>query len=164
MPDPITAFQELFARVPEVLQPLVVVLAGAVPYVEGEGSTVIGVLGGLHPVLAGTAAILGNLLCVVVVVLLGSRIRAAVVARSRRPHKPKAPSKGHQRSRRLFLRFGVPGVSLLGPIALPTQFTSAALVASGVAKGRVIVWQVIAITVWTVAFTVLATGVLSVTR
>ncbi len=163
MSNPFAAFQELVAQVPDVLQPLIIALAGAVPYVEGEGAAVIGVIGGLHPLLAATAAAAGNLICVVVVVLLGSRIRDAVSGRLRRRRTPEKSSKGRERFRRLFLRFGVPGASLLGPIALPTQLTSATLVASGVGKGRVILWQAIAIVLWTAAVTLAATGMLTVT-
>jgi len=55
----------------------------------------------------------------------------------------------------------VPGASLLGPLALPTQFTSAALVSAGVSKGWILVWQAIAICLWTTITTLIATGVLA---
>lgn len=158
----IARFQELVAQVPDVLQPLIVALAGTIPFIEGEVSSVIGILGGLHPVVAAVAGASGNLLCVVVVVLLGSRIRGAVANRSGKSKPSREPSKGRARLRRLIERFGVPGASLLGPLALPTQLTSATLVAAGVPKGRVILWQAIAIVLWTTAVTVLASGAVNV--
>jgi hypothetical protein len=78
---PFTWFQELVGQVPEAVQPLVIALAGAVPFIEGEGSAALGIIGGVHPVVAALAGVVGNLLCVVVVVLLGSRIREALVRR-----------------------------------------------------------------------------------
>ena len=76
------------------------------------------------------------------------------------PAKPE--SKGRQRFRRFLIRFGVPGASLLGPLALPTQFTSAMLIASGVSRRWVLLWQGIAIIIWTGVTTLVATGVLAV--
>ena len=204
---PFAWFQELVGQVPELVQPLVIALAGAVPFIEGEGSAVLGIIGGVHPVVAALAGIVGNLVCVVAVVLLGSRIREAAVARSRRgrgeqsagavpvgtgagasgvspeargvtvdtaagtpapmaasdvdaaPTKPE--KKGQARLRRWLVKFGVPGASLLAPLALPTMFTAATLVGSGVSKSWVILWHAIAIVLWTTAVTLLATGLVS---
>lgn len=163
--DLIIRFQELVAVVPAVVQPLIIALAAAVPFVEGEVSSMIGVIGGLNPFVAAAAGIAGNLLCVVGVVLATARVRSAVVARVGRrgePDEPPAPqSKGRQRLARLLVRFGVPGASLLGPVALPTQLTSATLIASGVSVPRVLMWQAAAIVLWTTIATLSATGFLA---
>ncbi|WP_199539006.1 hypothetical protein [Desertihabitans brevis] len=175
----ISRFQDLVAQVPDLVQPLIVLLAGAVPFVEGEGGAVVGVLGGLHPVVAAVAAGTGNLLCVLGVVVLTSRARAAVVTRrsdrvavgagAAAPEgeegtnlaapagagaKPK--SNGRQRFDRWLVRFGVPGASLLGPLAVPTPFTAALLVGSGTPRGWVLLWQAVAIVLWTTVATVSA--------
>lgn len=183
MSNPYEGFQELVAEVPTLVQPLIVALAGMVPYIEGEGAAALGVIAGLNPVVAGLAAAAGNIIAVVLVVLLGSRARTAVVsARSRRATPTTTPSasttatatttmtatrevepvsKGRQRLSRWLVRFGVPGASLLAPLALPTMLTAATFVASGVRKEWVILWQVIAIVLWTGAVTLLATGILA---
>ncbi|MBN6042224.1 hypothetical protein [Amycolatopsis sp. 195334CR] len=155
-------FQELVGQVPEFIQPVIVALAGAVPAIEGEVASLIGVLGGLHPVVAGIAAAAGNFLCVLVVVLLTSKARAAVVSHHRAAHaedeaKPAKPeSKGRRRFKKALARFGVPGASLLGPLAIPTQFMSAMLVAGGTPRTRVLFWQAVAIVLWTTVATVSA--------
>lgn len=163
--DLIRGFQDLVAQVPEVVQPLVVMLAGMIPFIEGEGGAPIGVIGGIHPIVAGIAAAAGNFLAVLVVVLVTSRTREAVVARrsggsggvATLEHEPpaKPESKGKQRFKRWLVRFGVPGASLLGPLAIPTHFTAATLVGSGVARGWVLLWQGIAIVLWTTLTTTL---------
>lgn len=180
----VAGFQNLVAQVPEVVQPLIVALAGTVPFIEGEGSAAIGVIGGVHPIAAGIAGAAGNMIAVTIVVLLGARIREAAVARRRRaaavrerelvgaggveggdasPSEPAKPeSKGRRRVRQWLTRFGVPGASLLAPLALPTHFTAATLVASSVPKGWVLLWQAIAIVVWTTLLVVLASGLLAV--
>ncbi len=180
--------QNLTSQVPFLIQPLIIAAAAAIPFVEGELASVLGVWAGLPPVLAAGAAIVGNFASVFVVVLFGARIRERIVARrSRRselvaagpagpagaagadgvggPNEPdveaKPESKGVRRFKTFLVRFGVPGASLLGPLAIPTQFTSAFLVSTGVAKSWVLLWQGIAIVLWTTLTTLIATGVLA---
>lgn len=180
----ITWLQSMLAQVPELVQPLIIALAGAIPFVEGELASTLGVWAGLNPFVAFFAAAIGNFLCVLGVVVVSSRAREAVVARRARnasatvdasgaggvavleeveldEFNAKPESKGRQRFKKFLVRFGVPGASILGPLALPTQFTSAMLVASGVNKGWVLLWQAVAIVLWTGLTTAIATGVLA---
>jgi hypothetical protein len=53
------------------------------------------------------------------------------------------------------VRFGVPGASLLGPLAIPTQFTAAILVAGGSPRRWVLLWQAVSIALWTTVITVM---------
>jgi len=175
--------QNLASEVPLFVQPLIVALAAAIPFIEGELASVLGVWAGLHPIVAAVAAVSGNFLSVLLVVFFGARIRAAILARRARraqavpvaaasggamdlhaegtEPETKPESKGVQRLKRFLVRFGVPGASILGPLALPTQFTAAVLVSTGVSKQWVLLWQAIAIVLWTSVTTLIATGVLS---
>lgn len=58
-------------------------------------------------------------------------------------------------------RYGVPGVSLLGPLLLPTHFTATMLAASGVGKTRILIWQALAIIAWTTLTALIASGVMN---
>ncbi|MEV4901251.1 small multidrug efflux protein [Citricoccus sp. NPDC055426] len=164
----IRGFQDLVAHVPELVQPFVVMLAGVVPFVEGEVAALVGVVGGINPIIAGVSAAAGNFLSVLLVVLLTSRARTAVVDR-RAVRVPvavgavssaealpveKPESKGRAKFKRWLVRFGVPGASILGPLAIPTQFTSAMLVAGGTSRAWVLLWQAVAIAIWTTVSTV----------
>jgi len=184
----IETFQDLVAQVPDLLQPLIVAAAGAVPFIEGEGAATIGIIGGVNPVVAAIAGIVGNFLCVTVLVLLAARTRSAVVThhRERRVVAAGAPgassttgavtdaapahdqdarvSARKAKFQRALERYGVPGVSLLGPLLLPTQFTATMLAGVGVGAARILVWQGVAIVGWTTVLTLVVTGVLSVAR
>ncbi|SMX82661.1 hypothetical protein BI49514_01638 [Brevibacterium iodinum ATCC 49514] len=48
-------FQGLAAQVPDLFQPFIIAAAGAIPFIEGEISSIIGVWAGMNPVLAGIA-------------------------------------------------------------------------------------------------------------
>jgi hypothetical protein len=171
--------QDFVNQVPEVLQPVGVGLVGMIPYVEGEGAAALGIIAGVNPIVAGIAGAVGNFLSVLVVVLLSSGVRQQVIARrtgggpggtvqtleapgSTPGSTPRSArqAKGQTRLRGWLTRFGVPGASLLAPLALPTQLTAAFFVATGVSKQRVLLWQAIAIIVWTAAVAAAATGVL----
>jgi len=155
----IGVFQDLVAQVPDILQPVIVALAGAVPFIEGEGGAAIGIIGGIHPVVAALSAAVGNFLCVAIIVLLGSRVRTAVTSRG--AADAPEPSPRRAKFQRAFHRYGTPGVSLLGPLLLPTQFTAAALTTAGVPPRTVLFWQGAAIVVWTSLITLLITGVIT---
>ncbi len=172
--------QDLMSQVPILVQPLIVAAAAAIPFLEAELASVLGVWAGLNPFIAAGAAMAGNFASVFVVVFFGARIRAAIIARRARraelvtagqpagglerpgdPVEPKPESKGVRRFKKFLVRFGVPGASILGPLAIPTQFTSAFLVSTGVSKGWVLLWQGVAIFLWTTLTTLIATGVLA---
>ena len=174
----IETFQDIVAQVPEFLQPVIVALAGAVPFIEGEGAVTIGILGGIHPVIAAAAAMIGNFLCVAILVYLSAGARDAIVTRHRAKVASRelaagggvaleefavtaAPSARAEKFQRALVRYGVPGVSLLGPLLLPTQFTATMLAAAGVSKPRILLWQGIAIFGWTTAFAIIIGAVVT---
>lgn len=207
MNNPYEGLQNFIEQVPEILQPLIVAVAAAIPYIEGEGAAALGIIAGINPVVAAIAGAAGNILCVIAVVFLGSRIRERALARRgatqadgpvavaplhgasagtvfrsdafgtgpistreqpatdndvRDPNaKQTRREKGRARLSRWMVRFGVPGASILAPLALPTMLTAAFFVASGVPRQWVILWQAIAIVLWTGAVALAATGVLA---
>ena len=58
----------------------------------------------------------------------------------------------------------MPGVSLLGPLLLPTQFTATMLAPAGVGKVRILILQTIAIIGWTTTVAVIVGGVVYAVR
>lgn len=180
MSSPYEGLQDFVQQLPDFLQPLIVAGLGAIPYVEGEGAATIGIIVGINPVVAAVAAAAGNILCVLAVVMLGARVRESVVARrattaggvvvADAPRESAEESvdgqqtrraKGRRRLRRWLVRFGVPGASILAPLALPTQLTAAFFVASGVKRGWVMLWQIVAIVLWTGLVAAAATGLVN---
>lgn len=149
----IDALQELTASLPAVLQWLGVLVVSAIPFVESYFGSVIGILAGIHPFIAVALAVVGNVLSMLVFVATAHKVRSKVTAN--RTVKEISPRQEKLRAR--LERYGVPGVSLLSQLLLPSQFTASALISFGAAKNTVILWQIISITVWGVAFAVLGT-------
>ena len=148
----IDALQDFTASLPAVLQWVGVLLAAAIPFVESYFASVIGVLAGINPAIAVAAAVVGNVLSMLVFVLSAHNLRSKVVSGKR----PRELSPRRQKLRQQFDKYGVAGVSLLGQTILPSQITSAAMVSFGASKNAVILWQIISITLWGTAFGILA--------
>jgi hypothetical protein len=185
--DLVEALQNLLGQVPEIVRPLIVAVAGAIPFIEGEGGAAIGILGGINPVAAAVAAMAGNFLVVTALVLLSSGARNAVVTRRQekvlahagapvrvgstleippgtRTDDSRSSAARRAKFQRSYERYGVPGVSLLGPLLLPTHFTATMLAASGVGKTRILIWQALAIIAWTTLTALVISGVLGAVR
>lgn len=162
----ITSLQNLVGQVPEVIQPLILVLAGAIPTIEGDVAAMIGIVSGINPILAGISAAAGNFLSVLVIVFVTSGARSAIANRrvqidtdtattitldAPKSGKPESESrkKGREKFKKYFDRYGVPGASIFGPLALPSQVTSAILVASGSSRAGVLFWHAVSIAIWT---------------
>lgn len=145
----IQGLQDFTGSLPEWLQWAGIVLAGAIPFVESYLGSVVGVLAGLPLPVAISMAVLGNVITMLLVVLGADAVRSRVTQDA-----PESPRRRKLRER--FDRYGVAGVSLLGQTILPSQITSGAMVSFGTSRNVVIVWQVISIILWGVAFGLLA--------
>jgi len=148
----VESLQELTDGLPAIVQWIGVVLAGAIPFVESYFASVIGILAGLNPVVAVVAAVLGNVVAVLVVILLTDRTRNRLTRPQADADADAEPSPRRQRLRRMFDRYGVPGVALVGPSVLPSHLTSAALVSFGAPARAVAGWHVVSIVLWGTAF------------
>lgn len=155
--DMIDTLQQFVVSQPEGLKWFAIAVISAIPSVEVYFGTAIGVVAGLPPIVAASAAITGNVIAVFGVIMISRAIRG----RARRPDtRPVTPRRA--RAARLFSRFGVPGVSLL---VHPTQISAAALIGFGAQWRTVALWQLISIVAWgSLVATVVSIGGVLITR
>lgn len=149
--------QEFAAGFPDWASWTAVLLISAIPFVESYFGSAIGIAIGLPAGIAVAAAVVGNAISMFGFVVSADRARKALRQRQEQTDtEPVAPKR--VRLRRLFDRFGVPGVSLLGQTVLPSQITSAAMVGFGARTRSVISWQIVSIILWGVIFAALASA------
>ena len=129
-----------------------VMLAAAIPFIESYFGTLIGAIAGVPLPIAVLAAVAGNVVSMLVFVFVASAARQKVLARRGADAATDAPSPRREKVKRMFDRFGVPGVSLLGQTVLPSQITSGMMVSFGASRNAVIFWQVVSIIIWAVIF------------
>ncbi|MDN4479463.1 hypothetical protein [Demequina muriae] len=126
-------------------------LVSAIPFIESYSGSFIGILVEMQPVVAVSVASVGNAIATFLLIAGASRARAAVL-NGRKGGDAGVPSKRRQKISKYMERFGVPGVSLLGPLALPSQFTGPTMVALGASARSVYFWMGISIVAWGVLF------------
>lgn len=148
----IDSIQSFAGSIPDWLQWAGIILVSAIPFVESYFGAVIGVAIGLHPVVAVLMAVIGNVISMLAFVYGAGAIRDKATKNKDKESTPK-----RQRLKRMFDKFGIPGVSLLGQTLLPSQITSMAMVGFGANRNAVAFWQIISIIGWGVLFGVLAT-------
>lgn len=152
------ALVDFTQSLPAWLQWLGVMAAAAIPFVESHFGTLVGVVAGLPVPVAMLAAIAGNAISMLAFVFTASAARRKVLARrgSAAADDVEEPSARRRKVKRMLERFGVPGVSLLGPMVVPNQFTSSILVSLGANRTRVIVWTLASIVLWSAVFALIA--------
>lgn len=139
-----------------------VFLGGAAPWLEAVVVIPIGIVAGMHPVLAVIVGLTGNLITVALAAWFGQRLRRWWTARRRaRGHVPGNPDgpaddAGSRRARRwrrierVMRRWGMPALAVLGPIGLGTQVTALVAVSLGVRARAAFLWVGAGTLVWSV--------------
>lgn len=155
--------QDFVLGLPEAIQFLGVAAVGTIPFIESYGAATIGIAAGIPIPVAVIAAIIGNIASVLLVVFGIAGIRNRATGRHDAPvagvDETGAGKRGKVAAN--VRRIGVPGVSLLGPILLPSQFTSAAMVGIGASRTAVAAWTSIAVALWGLAIGLAAAGLFS---
>lgn len=126
-------------------------LVSTLPFVESYLGSFLGVIVGVPAGVAVIAASLGNAASTFGLIAGASRARSIAVQGREKPLTERQLRR-QEKVRKYLDRFGVPGVSMLGPLALPSQFTAPALVALGASTQRVYFWMGLSIIAWGVLF------------
>ncbi|MFD5224303.1 hypothetical protein ACFWHT_01640 [Microbacterium sp. NPDC058342] len=158
------ALTDFTQSLPLWLQWAGVMLAAAIPFIESYFGTLIGIIAGVPLPITLLAAVLGNTASMLAFVFAASAARAKVLARRAAGEAPAEPSPRREKVKRMFDRFGVPGVSLLGQTVLPSQITSGMMVSFGASRNAVILWQIISIIVWAIIFALIGMGGVALLR
>jgi hypothetical protein len=124
----------------------------ALSVVELWAAVPAGVALGLPPMLVWLATVAGALLCIVVVVLAGERLRGWLVSRLGRGR-----AREGGRLRAVWERYGVIGWGLLGPLVLGAPLAAAVGVGLGAPRGRLLIWLGAGAVLWTTVLTVAVT-------
>jgi uncharacterized membrane protein len=147
-------------ELPEALQWLGIIAISAIPMVESFFGAFIGVIIGMPLWMALVAAIIGNMLSLAVLIYGAHWIRSTVMRRNHPKDLSHSQRKRRAKAQRIFDKFGIPGVSLLGPLALPSQFTAPLMVSFGANRNLVMLWMFVSVTLWGAGFALLGVGVL----
>lgn len=128
-------------------------LGAAIPWFEIALVIPLGIVWGLSPAWVMITAFAGNMLTVMLLIIGFDKFR--IWYDKRQQEKGKEPSKKNDRAVRIWNKYGLPGLSLLGPILIGTHIAAFIGMTLGATKRNTTVWMIISIGVWTLAFGIL---------
>lgn len=146
----LTAFTE---QIPLFFQVLVTFVWGMIPFIESDNGAAIAVAVGVPVPLAITAAVAGNWVAVMLLIIFVDKVRAWLRGRRRTDvTDEKRYSKRKEKVMRAVEKYGVPGASLLGPMLVGTHINAFFMAVAGVDRRYLMIWQTIAIVIWGIIF------------
>ncbi|MHA6259415.1 small multi-drug export protein [Sporosarcina sp. CAU 1771] len=129
---------------------LLVFLGGAIPWLEIALVIPLGIVSGLSPFWVIIAAFTGNLFTVLLVILGFQRVKEW--REKRKKAKDQSESKRTERGKRIWNKYGMPGLALLGPILIGTHIAAFIALALGASKKNTTFWLTISILIWSIVF------------
>lgn len=136
-----------------MIEYLLVFLGGAIPWLEIALVVPLGIISGLSPVGVMIAAFSGNLLTVLFVIFGFEKVKEWMAKRKK--NKEDGPSKKEERGKRLWNKYGMPGIALLGPFLIGSHLSAFIGLVFGAKKRTATLWMVISIALWTIILGVL---------
>ncbi len=133
------------------LQYVLVFVFAAVPVVEVLVVVPIAIGVGLDPVVTGIVAFAGNVGSVYVLVLFYSRIADWWCERE---DAETVSNDRYAKTRRLWDRYGLPGLSLGGPVLTGVHIATLVALLAGSRRRAVAAWMTIGIAAWTIVLVV----------
>ncbi|MBP1989534.1 small multi-drug export protein [Paenibacillus eucommiae] len=130
-----------------------VFLISLVPFLEGYIAASVGIVVGFPAVPTIIAASVGNWLSIMAIIVLYEKLRH----RRNANQKEGRSGKRMELARKLFNKYGVPGVALIGPLVFGHHIGAFISLVSGASRRYVTLWMTIGVLVWTIAVGVLAT-------
>ena len=127
-----------------------VFLGAAIPWLEIALVIPLGIIKWIIASMGYSSAFVGNLLTVLVVIIGFQKVKEWMESRNRK--KGKAESKRTERGKRIWNKYGMPGVALLGPIVIGTHIAAFIGLLFGANKTNATVWMTISIALWSLVF------------
>ena len=125
----------------------------ALAAVELWAAVPLGLAMKLDPVLTGIATASGAVVGVIIVISFGSRVRNWMLKK-----KKAEQAKGTEQKERMIIRiwnkYGVAGLGMLGPLLVGAPLGAAIGVSLGVPSPRLLFWMTVGILLWTAGLTV----------
>jgi hypothetical protein len=135
---------------------LAVFVLSALPWVESAAIVALAIAFGLSPVPATILAFLGNWLTVLLIVILFDRWQQWRNRKRAEKDGHTEESKKGKRAHNLFVKYGLPGLAIIGPLLIGTEIAAAFAMIFKAPRKNVLFWMTVSLAFWTVLFAVAA--------
>ncbi|MCT2537849.1 small multi-drug export protein [Aquibacillus koreensis] len=132
---------------------VLVFILSAVPFFEGYGVIPIAIVAGLGVVPVVLLGLIGNILTVILVIIFIDQINNW--RKKRKKEKEQKESKRSTRAEKIWKKYGLPGLAMLGPLVVGSHLTAIASMTFGGTKKKTFLWVSSSIAVWSIVFTIL---------
>ena len=132
---------------------VLVFVLSALPLFEAYGVIPIAAIAGLPVVPVMVIGLVGNILTVFLLIIFINQIQNW--SKKRRKENESIESKRSVRAKKLWDKYGLPGLAMLGPLLVGSHLTALASMSLGGSKQGTFLWVSASITVWSIVFTVL---------
>ncbi|KQL19672.1 small multi-drug export protein [Cytobacillus solani] len=149
-----------------------VFLLAAIPLFELITVIPLAIIGGLAPVPVAILGFLGNLLTILLLIVFVDKIKLLLRTRKQKRNvvteveggedqytegtEPEQDSKKQKRARVLFDKYGLPGLTIFGPLLVGSHISAFMGMSFGSSRGLVTGWMIASLVIWTIVSTVLA--------
>src|SRR5690606_12492128 len=130
-----------------------VFLGAAIPWLEIALVMPVGIVWGLSPFWVMVLAFVGNMVTVLALIIGYDRFKDWY--NKRQEAKGKAQNKKSERAKRIWNKYGLPGLAMLGPILIGTHIAAFIGMTLGATKKNTTIWLTISIAAWTLVFGIL---------
>jgi len=131
---------------------LVFVLS-AIPFFEAIAIVPVAIVGGLSPVPVIILGMVGNLLTVYLVIVFIDYIKKW---RKSKKDEQEKENKRSIRARKIWKKYGLPGLAIIGPLFVGSHLTALMGVTFGGTKKATAVWMTVSLGVWCMMLALLA--------
>lgn len=132
---------------------LAVLLLGAIPFIEFLAIIPLGIVFGLNPAAVTVLGFVGNWITVFLVIALFDRFQQWRARK--RADKPEDTKRG-KRARKIWEKYGLPGLAIIGPVLIGTHISAALAMTFKAPRVAVTVWLTISMAIWSVLVAVVA--------
>lgn len=134
---------------------ILIFLAAATPWLEAIVVVPIGIIRGLNPVSVSLVAFVGNLLTILLVVVFYEKFEDwRAKRRAKKGIETQEPTKRQERAKRVWNKYGLPGLSIIGPLIIGTHLTILMALALGASKRASTWWMIVSLATWIIIFAV----------
>ncbi|WP_026584352.1 small multi-drug export protein [Bacillus sp. J33] len=132
---------------------ILVFILAAIPWIEIAAVIPLAIIKGLNPFLVALLSFAGNFLTVFLLIILFERFREWRRKKKGTEEKESGRSK---RGKKIWNRYGLPGLALAGPILIGTHIAAAIGMGLGAKKQWTTLWMTISLLLWSGIFAVAA--------
>lgn len=133
-----------------VVEYILIFIGAAVPWFEIGLVIPLGILRGLSPFWVMLLAFFGNVSTVVALIIGFDKFKLWYTKRQKK--KETSSAKRKERAKRIWNKYGLPGLAFLGPIVLGIHIAAFIGMSLGASKYWTILWMTISLLLWTLFF------------